>query len=629
VNTPDTSSLLYATNAPLYGTKYALNIFSCPPSGAVESIVYSSPVKLCVTEGADSLMCLDLSKYSLPISGYQQVSFTLPGTTSSNEPLAQYYVNLGLGSQEGGIFAGLFFTYPSGTAAASSSQEFVQWAFQKDVVTGPASVLSPVLIDESGSTAGASGSDTSYYNNYSNRLVGINGTLFGFQSSDAFAIATLGGLKLWSEVDGTLLLNTYNSSILSNQITSIAYQNGVIWLGTADIGVVNIMYSNSTFQYINYSTQNSQILSDAVNDIFVNANLVAIATDMGISLYDSVANTWNNFSVTDVNEIQSFSFSNVYIDGNYLIAGAETGVYVYNMTTNSWSVYDSSTTGWTVSNNVKSLISHYQEVFVGTDNGLVSFTIGATTAQTIGLPGGFSPDYVSVSGLAYAPGASYNSLVVGIEEGALAEYNLTGNSWEWGYTASPSDLLDGGVLNIALDGYVYYSNQYGFGRFDTTSFISETLPLSTQNSDILFSYPDDGQFPVSLTQPIYVEFSKPVDPGVLQRHIVFSNDSTGLTLSYSLTSADGYYYKMTPSAEFVYSDSYTFKILKGLTSTDGRYFKQTVSSNFITTDRNPINGWNVAGMQLTLSGAVGNLVPSLVFRNPQSFDVTVNGLIAI
>jgi hypothetical protein len=156
-----------------------------------------------------------------------------------------------------------------------------------------------------------------------------------------------------------------------------------------------------------------------------------------------------------------------------------------------------------------------------------------------------------------------------------------------------------------------------------------TLPLSSQTSDILFSYPLDGEFPVSSSQKIYVGFSKQVNQTVLGNHIVFNEQVSSTPVTYSLTSTDGYLYTITPSANFDYAKLYNFEIEQGLTSTDGKYFKQVVQMLFASYDKNPIHGWNIAGKQLLLSGAEGKLIDSIIFRNPQPYDVSVTALIAV
>ena len=577
-------------------------------------------------------MCLDLSSFFIPVSEAQQTSFILPGYTQSNSPLVRYLIDFeGLGIETGAKYATFFPKYPGGTGSLPS-QEFVEWTFEREVVTGPLASLDPTIIDNSGLTSGHTGSDPYYRPNFSTDIVKIDGTLFGMNSTDAFAVATKGGLKIWSEIDGTLLFNTFNSKIASNELTRLAYSpNGTLWIGSADAGLIEMSWNDHVFYFTVSNVINSGLISNTVNDVFYSSNgYLAVATSAGISLFDIANLVWTSYSRTNVNIINDLSFSTVCIDTNFLLAGSGSGVYVYDMTAQTWSLFSSGVSGWSASNNVNRVISNDLEAFVATDNGIVTFSIGATSAVTIPLPSGLTGSYSNITDLIYAAGASGSvTLIASSDMGALAGYDLIGATWSFLYTGSTSSLLYQGTDSIALDGDVYFTNDLGFGRTDTTSQAIETLPTSTQTSDILFSYPDDGTFPVSILQNLYIVFSKKVDPTVLTNHIVFVDMMLGASVSYSLTSSDGYHYSVVPSTDLSYDSVYSFQILNGLTSEDGKYFKQTVNSTFVTYDRNPINGWNVLSKNLTLSGAEGRYVDSIVFRNPQSFDVEVTALIAI
>lgn len=186
------------------------------------------------------------------------------------------------------------------------------------------------------------------------------------------------------------------------------------------------------------------------------------------------------------------------------------------------------------------------------------------------------------------------------------------------------------MSQISINEYVYFSNSSGFGRFNTGTYTDETLPLSTQNSDILFSYPADGQFPVALNQKLYVGFSKPVASSVLQSHASFKKVSSGATFSMSLTaSSAGTMYEISLGATLDYSTKYNFTVIAGLTATDATYFRQNISSTFYSFDRNPALGWRVLGKQLLLTGTEEHLLSPLVFRNPQTFNVSVLALVAV
>ena len=621
-------------------TNFALDILKCPPSGSIKSIVYPSPTKLCVVQGAETLMCIDLKDFFIPIKDAQRTSFILDGYASAEIPLTQYVNDFcGLGATSGAKFASFFFTYPSGTGS-SASEQYVEWTFEREITTGPLATLDPTVIDNSGSTGSISTDSDVYYRiNFSPGIVTIDGTKFGFLTEDAKAVITKGGLKLWSENEGTILFNTFNSSIQSNELTCVSYDAaGVLWIGSADAGILSAKWNGGVFSFSNFNSSNSSLLSNSVNDIFVSDNYVAVATSLGISLYNVTGATWSNFSRTNVNIIDDLSFSSVFIDYPYLIAGASSGAYVYDIVNSTWSKYDNSVTGWSSSTNANRIISRENEVFVATNENIVTFTIGATSCTEIGLPLGPTSPWRDISDIKYvstgetgATGVDF--LIASSRLGEIYEYAIPiGPSGATGwtiYSGTAGDLLQSGVNAIVVDGYVYIANDDGFGRLDEDSGVVETLPTAAQTSDVLFSFPGDGAFPVSLTQKIYVGFSKPVDQTVLENHIIFEDLVTGLTLSYSLTSSDGYYYQVVPASSFSYANPYRFRIEQGMTSVDGKYFRQVVDSSFITYDKNPINGWNVAGKQLTLSGADGHYVDSIVFRNPHKFDVSVTALIAI
>lgn len=613
---------------------FALDILQCPPSGAIKQIVYSSPTKLCVTQGSETLMCIDLKDFFVQINDAQKTSFTIPGQTSTNIPLSQNLFNFcGLGSTVGAKYASFFFSYPSGTA--SSNQQFVEWAFEKEIVSGPLAILNPVIIDNSGSTAGATGSDTMYRFGWSEDVVKIDGTKFGLSSTLAFAVATKGGLEIWSETDGTILLNTFNSNIPSNQLSSLTYApNGILWVGTSDSGIFKLLWNDNTFSFDIKNIENSPILSDVINDIDIQNDILAIATDKGLSVYNLGENTWVNFSNKNVNSINDESFSSVVLDYPYLISGASSGAYVHNIVNNDWSKYDNSTQGWTITSAVNRLISHQQEVFVATEEGIVTFSIGATVCAELNLPVGPTSIHRNISDLQYVTSSGLTGsdfLYASSLYGEIFEYEIDIDAWNL-YPGVTGDPLQNGINRFYVDSEVYFTNDSGFSRIDITGGTGASaisLPLPTQFSDILFSYPSDGSFPAALDQKIYIGFSKPVDSDILKNHIVFENAATGATIGYSISSTDSKFYQITPESSFSYSTAYHFQIVPGLTSTDSKLFRQAIDTRFISYDKNPINGWNVAGKQLTLSGADGHYVDSLIFRNPHPFNVTVNALIAV
>lgn len=612
-------------------TNFALDILKCPPDVSIKSIVYTAPTKMCVVQGGETLMCIDLKDFFIPVTDAMRTTFTLAANSVADLPLDQYLFDYcGLGATTSAKFASFFFDYG---ATATSSQEYVEWAFSKDL-DAPLATMDPVLINNSGSTAGATSSDTSYQINLAYAISKIDGTLFGFSSQEAVAVVTRGGLKFWSENDGVVLLNTFNSEIPTNNLSCATYSaDGVLWVGTQEEGIFSVAWNDSKYSFAHFTASSSSLISDQINDIYVSNGILYIATESGISTYDIENSIWESYSNSNVNEINESSFNAIYYDSGYILAGSTGGVYVYDIAENSWSKYNSSINGWDLSDSVNRIISSSQEVYVGLEDGLLTFTIGATVCQEIDLPFGATSSYNEVSDLFYTVGASgQDSLIVSSLSGAISSYNILGSTWSFSYVApggTSANLMSDGISKIAVSDYVYFANIEGFGKFNTTLQTVSTLPLSSQTSDILFSYPLDGEFPVSSSQKIYVGFSKQVNQTVLGNHIVFNEQVSSTPVTYSLTSTDGYLYTITPSANFDYAKLYNFEIEQGLTSTDGKYFKQVVQMLFASYDKNPIHGWNIAGKQLLLSGAEGKLIDSIIFRNPQPYDVSVTALIAV
>lgn len=609
-------------------TNFALDILSCPPSSSIKAIVYTSPTKLAVIEGGNTLLSIDLKDFFVPITNAQQTTFVLPGASSSNVPLQQYsFTYCGLNENSTAKFADFFPSYPSSSV---SSTQYLQWAFLNELSDSNLATLAPVIIDNSGSTAGSTGSDTSYQPQLGNSISKVLGSAMGMTATYVYAICTRGGLKLWSEEDPMILFNTYNSDILSNDVKCIATDTiGNVWVGT-DNGISALSWAGGSYAFSNFTEDNSPLVNNVVQDMFYLNGILAIATAAGISLYDTVNLTWETFSKYNVNEINVDSFTSVRLDGAYLIAGSESGVYVYNTSSEVWSTYSSNTSGWTLGNYVNRIESYSTEVFVGTTGGIVTFSVGATVCETI--PNLLSSSYQNVTGLVYAAsaGASGEDLLYvsqggTLSDGAILAYNVTGATWSFGVTGPT---LSTGVTQIALSDQLYFVNSTGFARFATSSYSVESLPLSTQKADLLFSYPENGSFPVSLQQKIYMQFSKPTGASSVQNHFSLKHD--GATVSVSLlASANTHMYEATPTENLSYASLYTIAIINGLTATDSTYFRQSLSSSFYSFDKNPVMGWRVMGKQLLLSGAEGNLITPIVFRNPQTFDVNVLALVAV
>lgn len=597
-------------------SNYALDILSCPPSGSLTGIQYQSPTKICVVEGATSKLCYDLKDFFAPVSNAQQTTFVLPGATGA---IIQPYnfTFCGLSPDGEGKFAAFFPKYTSD----KTSEHYIEWAFLKDL-QGTCSSLSvpPTIIQNSlpGGTYSVS-SDIEYDLNKTYEIIPFNGNTVGMVSNDAYILCTRGGLKFWSETDGMILYNTYNSDLPSNNVTGAVVTPSGIWIST-DKGIVQFTWNNNTGESI--SSPLIPPTSSNVLDIVYDNGVLGMITDKGASLYDLDTQVWTNFSKLNVNQIKTDTFNSINLTIDHLVLGTDQGVYIYDRNNKTWTTYDSTLSGWSLSETVQTTTLYDTEVIVGTDNGILKFDIGGTVASEISLPVGLT-GYHSISHLQ----VDSQELYVGHELGAVSSYGLTSSSWIIEEVGASGSFLQQGVSSFTLDGYIYICNDAGFARMNIDTFVVEVLPSEDQNGDILFHFPSNSSSENSLDQTIYIALSKEAEESVIVNHIQITNITSGLTQSFTVDSYQSGLYEIITG--LTYSNTYKFEIVEGLTASDGSYFKQTIDSSFYTQEKAPVNGWNVMGAQMVLSGTDDRLVPSIVFRNPLSSDVIVTALVAI
>jgi hypothetical protein len=689
-----------------------------PGLTATKFIQYTAPTKLAVVQGGTELMSIDLQDFSVPVQLSQQTSFVLPAHSQSYLPIDYTtFTYCGMTASGSAKFATFFPCFPAGT---TSSEMYIEWAYLSDL--DYLTYIPPVDLVAAGyNVRNATGFST------------ILGSEVGFTATDTYLITTSGGLKIWSPEDGTLLFNRYNSDLTTNSLNCVTHDgSGNVWIGSQNGGVFQMVYGSGAYSFANFNLSNSGISSNAVNDIMVNGDKVAMATAFGISVYDTNTETWATYTTQNVNQIKSDFFSKIYIDNNYIVGASDSGVYVYTISSSTWSRYGgprsnaTATAGWTGTNNVTSLEVVNGEVFLGTNATLLTFTIGATAVTeipntalrstvsqlyvfgasgsttsfintggltfsvsddailtnsisdmkvagvTVGFTASYAPGtfpntsvyvtlassgatgaslsftyqkqvYHTVSGINYYTGVSgADKIVVGYFEGGISRYDVLSSSWDFNYNGSTGSTgtatadLNYGVHFLTPD--YYFGNAYGYSSFDIDALNTTSLPDSTENGDILFSYPGNNTGDWGLSQSVFFAFSKPVDPASFENHFSWGTapSYTGLTWStYSYQGGEMIEVTLphpilaSQDVTFASAQGVNFRVTAGLTSTDGTYFRQTVSSTFYTHSKVPMTNWKVLGSQLTVSGAEENLVPSLVFRNPQDFPVEVLVIAAI
>jgi hypothetical protein len=438
--------------------KYALEILNCPPDPSkIKAIMYTTPTKLAVVEGASEIVSIDLQDFFVTIDNQQKASFTLPAKGEAYIPaeLFTYDFN-GMGAAK---FVAFFPDYGTG---ATGSEEYIEWDYESDT-KGPLAIYGTYDV----TTAGWNPRST-------NGMASIPGSVIGYTAAVAKVIATDGGLKFWSPEDGTKLICEFNSALhgCKRSCVHVDISNN-IWTGSFYHGLTKVLWDGTAFSFELYDTGNSGIASNAINDIKTFGTKVALATDNGISILDTETKTWKNYGRYNVNQITTNIFNSIYIDNEHIIGGADLGVFVYTISNNTWRVYNSLTLpGWTGTNDVKTLeIVEGTEIFAGTDSTILTFPIGATLATEIPNTG-----FLRTVTNQYQIGAS----------GSTASFYNQGMT---GFTIANNAIVNNSLQNVTLGGVtVGFTATYISGTFPNTSINVELAYSGTQGSTLSFSY---------------------------------------------------------------------------------------------------------------------------------------------
>lgn len=567
--------------------QYALDILTCQPDYASldKFIVYTYPTKLSVVKGAEELLYKDLKDIVIPINEAQKTTFVLPAHSITYVPAELVNFDFcGLTSSGKSIYSSFFADY--------DSEEYVpiDWVFKTEF-DGPQSVVVPIDLD-------------TYDITNTKDAIRINGTNYGMNVLSYAAAA--GGLKLWSSVDGMKFFNTLNSSIVSDNILSIAEDYlGRLWLGTDD-GLVKVTYNGTSYDFYTYNMSNSGISSDVINDIFCYNAELYLSTENGLSVYNMTEDTWKKYTRLNTNVIKASSFRMTKASSNYVVSAASDGVYTLSLSAGTWTKYDSSSAGWTGSNSCLSIELVDDEVFLATEDSVKTFTLETLSVEQL-------IEYSNTNSIIYVSGATSDEdkLYCSHDDGYVTVFdsNLDYEQYQ----------VSGG-LNRMKTGFVM-SSQEGFGTLDVESFEITLLPTSDDNGDILFSYPSNNQNSISVEQPMYIGFGKTPDLDSLVSHF----ESSGSTHSISI---NGSIAKIS-LPEFERSEKITFDTLEGLTASDSSFFSNYLNVSFYAEEKAPVNGWHPMGKQMLLTGDITRPIESIVFKNLNDFDIPITAIIAV
>jgi hypothetical protein len=243
----------------------------------------------------------------------------------------------------------------------------------------------------------------------------------------------------WSFTTAIVIEDALLNIFLTHKVAALAMDQDDYWLGTRSHGV--IYYQAGTAISETYSTDNSDLLHDVINDIAVDPNGdVWIATNLGVSQF--VGSTWQNYTRQD-------GLASNHVDA---IAVSPSGV-VWFGTKNGLSQYDGA--NWTTYTQQDGL-PHSQLIAlgVGEDEMLWGVTVNGTfghfdgnTWETIeGSPSGNIDTMAVVEGVVYL---GTNRGLVAYENGAFTSIEpqmnineVAGDDRGWIWAISESGQLE-------------------------------------------------------------------------------------------------------------------------------------------------------------------------------------------
>jgi hypothetical protein len=632
---------------------FAGSISKCPPNpNAIRAIVFTKCDNLSVVNGAATEIQISLTPFFIPIGQAARTTFTVPAKPANNLPYDIYKLDLAGIDVDGGVkFIALF---PQYGTTASGNQLYLEWAPENGIEEGVLFTGAPE----------APGATTSF------DFFQVNGLQFGWGGNLSYSggtgpvyAATNGGLLRW---DGSTmkLWNTLNSASPTDFMSSLAVDSSNnLWIGS-NSGVITFNEVDGG-SFGNYLASATGLPSNTINDIkLFPVNMVAAATDSGLSLFDTKGITFQNYNIYNSPLLKHNNLVKLEVSDDLIVfVGTTGGVYFFNTTNSAWGNYplnSSTVAGWIAPNSVQSLASYSGTLYVGTTGGLVEIPYTGITGAT------FSPGSVSgttiLSGLTGPTSSNFTSLRVeeygdiylyaghGNNTGAISVFNITTDSWD--YSLGVPGLSGGDIQDVlpdylsgATSGMTLFTGNNvdsGIYKIFTGNSSYDTVPGAGNNCNLLLSVPKgmtSGAYSVdssqlySTAQSLYFLFSKDMTGGATSG-ISFENfvevlngvNGIGATLAGTWTwDSTGKIAEFQTT--FQKAQGYNMRIAQGSTAADNSYLVEGMNVGFYTENISPVLGWNTLGKMLVFSGTDTNLVESIYLRNPQSTDINVIALI--
>lgn len=337
---------------------------------------------------------------------------------------------------------------------------------------------------------------------------------FAQDSQGKIWVASEEGIHVYDDTVWTHY-NTGNSDLANDSIKCIAIDSmDQIWAGTSNSG----LYQFDGLNWSNYYMDNSGISNDWVTAMHIDADdRIWIGTLSGdVDSFDPQTDTWTNHTSDII---------------------SQTGIG------SNFSVYD--------------IVSGEGQVWIGTNEGLLSYDPASYSWDLFNQAGGYLLDD-SCESLVWKPG---NTLWIGTPGGINT---FDGTVWD----SVPIIDAGPGVLKMTMDAYGHI-------------WIGTTDSLSTYDDDspsVLSFTPTANQKKVSRSTKIVINFSEPMDPASVLGALSIS-PSFGYTSSWN---AHFTQLTVTPSSQLSYNKKYTVTITTAASDLMGNGLPATVSWAFTT-----------------------------------------------
>lgn len=606
-------------------SNYALDIFSCPPNPyATRSIRFTRCDNLSVTNGAVNEIDIPLGSFFIPVDNAYRATFILPAREGEFIPLENVSLSFDNLATDGKVkYFNLFMSYPKGT---TESLQYIEWTSVESIEDGTLDFLTAV---GPSSSAGISFDidNTTRIRNGNYAISGIS------EDADVLLVSTSGGFLFWDGSQFTFSSKLKNS--LSSDFVTCAIQDneGYIWIGN-DSGISKV--SPTGVLITEFTSENSELVSDDIRDLyFLTNDRLAIATSGGVSIYDKSEQTWLTYTKYNTNGLRSNDVRRIAVIDSDMFVTTDIGVFIFDFSDNTWSstYFSSSTAGWSVGSSSSAIASYGSNLYVGASGGLVVVPTGGGTC-TIFTAGSTGPLSNSYNDLQVESGStSISDKLVAAHPTGFSVYSLTSSSWSLTGASGNFSYFSDGCNTVEVkrrsNDRIYFGNSRGVGFYDYAGLTYGEIPGATHNGQLIFSYPENSNQLYSISQDIYLLYTKPVGHTSLENNFSFISGSgeTGPTLSGTFTYSDHDKVVKFSTTGMERASLYQYKVMQGVTSTDATYFSNNEELSFYTEEYTPELGWQVAGKQLTHSGTKGRLVPNIYLRNPHDFDVTVTILV--